>query len=267
MGMTNYPPIPRCSDDANYGCGKLLPPPYRPLMIQAWPYCMPCYKRVRDDEGVLPTGAEVAANNEALRLMTRELTSRKRDKVFVGDALDVDVGRRPQPVVQEQPVATMQATSVVQEQPVDAEAAKAAAAAAEKTEHARLQREALERAKRANPHAFVGGASGKPRTRTARSAWCDFCGREYEAKSSPTKRPHYCHEHRSAGVRGRRGQGPATISNPRIIPPPPPTTIEQLTPRQQAIVDAYAAGSAQPRPEYHPTPWASAGGEVDPNEE
>ena len=202
-------------------------------------YCGPCYLRLAA-EGMSPTVEEHERNRPlipAWQEWTRARAARAKRAAQAPAAA-------PQPaVVQEQPVVVA-GPEVVQEQ------ARAEADAALLKE--RL--EAMAMAIAANPRAFVGGRSRKPRRRWRRTNVCWLCKRPYLAWSTPAKRPTFCCGEHGSEYRKQLRQGieHPHMDNAVLSPARIATTLEEFE----------AMELAAPHP-----PWSSANVQVDPEKE
>ena len=222
-------------------CNKAFDIPMLPIGSMDEALCWPCYSRRRKERGERLTEEQQLELNRLAPRWGAWVKKQNAAKAAQGKKkVEAHVEQKPQAV---QPVA----------KPVDPAAAAARAQQLKDT----LAR--MEADRRANPHKYPGGLSGRPRARTLRWATCWRCGQDFKAKSSPPTRPQFCRP--SCGQAFRRAK--ALGLTPYIL------GAEVVPPRQLMTVEEFEAREPQPRPEssYTPTAWGSANADMDPERE
>ena len=194
-------------------------------------------EQIKEDGGYFPFPSEVEPNKFTVAQVKRERELNPAPAPRPPRAPQRAVPQKPQPAPPPPP---------------DAEAVAA------REQQLRDLQERMEHDRRENPRQYPGGASGRPRVRVGQVATCAYCGRQYEAFSSPVNRKQYCGKsHATAAARARQGLAAESIT---------------LTGRRRLAkvptLEEFEAREPQPSPEsYTPTPWGSANAAVDPEEE
>ena len=221
------------------GCDNTFPIPLLPIGSMDEALCWPCYSR-RVKLGERLTEEQ---QRELNRLAPRWSAWVKEQRAAAQRKKKVEA-----PVEEQKPQAVQPVAKLVDP------AAAAARAQQLKDTLARMEAD-----RRANPHKYPGGLSGKPRARTLRWSTCWRCGKDFKSKSSPASRPQFCSPTCGQAYRRALALGLTPyIEGAEVVPP-----------RQLMTVEEFEAREPQPRPEssYTPTAWGSANADMDPERE